>query len=291
MIVTRLIGGLGNQMFQYAVGRRLALKLGVELKLDISGFRQYKKRQYELKIFNILENIASDEEIRSFKKKGLPILNKVAQKIFGKTLNCSKLHYKEKKFNFDRAVLNFSDNTYLAGYWQSEKYFQDISQTIRKDFYFKYPPDSSNEKIIKHIDSTNSVSIHIRRGDYASCSSTKRMHGVCEMDYYNRALQEISRLIQNPHFFIFTNDPNWTQKKFTISYPFSIVDQNYPKRDYEDMRLMSYCKHHIIANSTFSWWAAWLNNKPGKIVYAPKRWFVDTHINASDLLPKDWKKI
>jgi hypothetical protein len=291
MIVTRLIGGLGNQMFQYAAGRRLALKLGAELKLDISGFRQYKNRQYELNIFNILENIASNEEIQSYKRKRLTILNKVGQKILGKAFNRFQIHYQEKNFHFDGAVLNLSHDTYLEGYWQSEKYFQDISQTIRKDFSLKYPPDYNNEKILKHIDSTNSVSLHIRRGDYESCSSTNKRHGTCEMDYYNRSAQEICALIQNPHFFIFTDDPNWTRKNLTISNPYSIVDQNYPNKNHEDMRLMSNCKHHIIANSTFSWWAAWLNNKPGKMVYAPISWFADAHINTRDLLPKDWIKI
>jgi len=271
MIITRLIGGLGNQMFQYAVGRRAAHKHKTELKLDISWFKNPEgaiKRDYLLNVFNIEEDFASKEEINKLKSKNRGLLT---------------LFYKK--------ILKINDNTYLEGYWQSEKYFKDIENIIRKEFTFKDKPDAANQKIISRIKNCDSVSIHIRRGDYIFDETTNKYHGVCGLDYYSNSVAMIVKKVKNPYFFIFSDDIKWVKQNLHLKFPCVYVDYNIGKKDYEDMRLMSNCQHNIIANSSFSWWGAWLNQYKNKIIIAPKKCFRDKSIDTTDLIPQPWIKI
>lgn len=271
MIITKLIGGLGNQMFQYGVGRRAALANNTELKLDITGYEKQEgitPRRYTLNIFSIQADIAYDEEINKLKGKNRGLLS---------------LFYKK--------ILKNNSNNYLEGYWQSEKYFKDIEKIIRKEFTFKHKPGVINQKMVDRIKNCNSVSIHIRRGDYIVDKKTNQVHGICDSDYYRRAIEYVTGKIKNPHFFIFSDDPAWAKQNFYPKFPCTYVSHNTGKKDYEDMRLMSLCKHNIIANSSFSWWGTWLNENKNKIVIAPKKWFCDKSIDTKDLIPKDWIKI
>lgn len=252
MIIVRLIGGIGNQMFQYALGRCLAQKNNTELKLDISDFYKYPDRKYMLDIFNIEAKIATQDEINELK---------------------SRNYVKEKNSYFDETILNLPDNIYLEGYWQSEKYFKDIEDIIRKEFSFKEQPDEKNQKVLDNINNTNSVCIHFRRGDYTSSLRTKLFHGFCSNNYYKNGMKIIQKNVTSPHFFIFSDEPEWVREHLKINYEFSVVDINPPEKGYEDLRLMLNCKHFIIANSTFSWWGAWLASNPRKNVIAPKKWF------------------
>lgn len=295
MIVTKLIGGLGNQMFQYAAGRRAAYVNKTELKLDTSWFKNPEgatKRDYLLNVLNIREAFATKEEVNKLKgeNQGLLVL------CYKEILKFAKPYYKQsyviqRFFHFDKNILKVNDNTYLQGHWVSESFFKDINNIIKREFTFKDKPDSANQKMINRIKSYDSVSVHIRRGDYVIDAKTNKRHGICDLGYYIKAVDLIAKRVKKPYFFIFSDDTNWTKHNLRLEFPCVYVDHNIGKKDYEDMRLMGLCKHNIIANSSFSWWGAWLNQNPNKIVIAPKKWFRDKSINTKDLIPQSWIKI
>lgn len=291
MIVVKLKGGLGNQMFQYAIGRHLAFKCNTILKLDKNFLLDKKHQQdvtyrfYQINIFNIIENIASDAEIKRFKNNLL--LARILKKI-----GFNKYYYLTQKSRlFDPNILIIKGNIYLDGYWQSDEYFKDIEDVIKQEFTFKNEPDDRNKKIIKSIQKTDSVSIHVRRGDYVSNPKTNQNHSTCSLYYYSKAVIEILKEVDRPHFFIFSDDMEWVKTNLKISYPTTYVDFNQGQSSYEDMRLMSNCKHNIIANSSFSWWSAWLNKNPNKIVIAPNKWFNNPSIDTKDLILENWLRI
>jgi hypothetical protein len=291
MVVVRIIGGLGNQMFQYAAGRRLAIKLCVELKLDISSYSEfYKLRSYDLGIFNIKENFATPKEVRQLTNISKNLFVRIFYRILRKQQKPSASYYKEKRFHFDPEVLQLSDGVYLDGYWQSEKYFTDIAKIIRQEFLVKIPQQAKDQELAELIGSCESVSLHIRRGDYVSDPRTSQMFVTCDLDYYYRCVDHISQAVQRPHFFIFSDDPQWAYNNLKLPFPTVLIGHNRTYKDYEDLRLMSLCKHNIIANSSFSWWGAWLNNYKEKIVIAPNRWFrID--MDESDLIPQNWLRL
>lgn len=292
MVIAKIIGGLGNQMFQYALGFALAKKNNTNLKLDISEFAKYKLHRYSLNNFNIHEEIATQSEIALLKDFTYPPIIKKIRKIIGLSiLKHNPCHIKEVEFNFNPQILELTDNIYLEGYWQSEKYFIDILDLIKQDFTVKTKLEGLNLLTYNKINSTNSISIHIRRGDYVTNQKTNQFHGTCSIDYYKMAANKISERIDNPVFFIFSDDPEWVKNNLNLEKPMEFVTHNNSEKNYEDLRLMSRCQHNIIANSTFSWWGAWLNTNPKKIVIAPDRWFTDPKMNTEDLLPKSWIKI
>lgn len=155
----------------------------------------------------------------------------------------------------------------------------------------KYKSDVTNEQVAQNILSVNAVSLHVRRGDYVSNLTINQFHGTCSLEYYNQAIAQIAKKVETPHFFVFSDDPEWVKSNLKIDYSITIVDHNNADKNYEDIRLMSLCKHHIIANSSFSWWGAWLCRNPNKIVIAPLKWFNDKSINTTDLIPDGWIKI
>lgn len=292
MIIVQLIGGLGNQMFQYAMARRSAILKETDLKFDISCFKYYEDRKYDLGCFNIAGDFASDKEI--YRLKG-PEDKKIPRKIF-KIINKIKPYHKrsyimERHYCFDPDILKISNNVYLEGYWQSEKYFKEIENIIRSEFKIKHRPDPANKELGSLISGSHSVSIHIRRGDYIADPDINKVHGTCSLEYYNAAIEKIAKIIKDPHFFIFSDDTVWAENNLKIDYPTTLIKGNSGNKDYEDMRLMSFCRHNIIANSSFSWWGAWLGENPDKIVIAPKKWFNDQSINTGDLLPRSWHRI
>jgi len=202
-------------------------------------------------------------------------------------------HHKiqQKDIHNIRQFLALPDHSYLEGYWGSEKYFKDIENIIRKEFTLKDKPDAINQKMISRIKNCDSVSIHIRRGDYIFDEKTNKYHGVCNLDYYLKAIALVAKKVKKPYFFIFSDDIRWAKQNLHLKFPCVYVNHNIGKKDYEDLRLMSNCCHNIIANSSFSWWGAWLNKNKDKIVIAPKKWFTDKSINTKDLIPKQWLKI
>ena len=199
-------------------------------------------------------------------------------------------YVKERSNLFDPNILKITDNAYLDGYWGSYKYFADIVDLLQKDFTVKAEMDQKNVEIARAISGTKSVSIHFRRGDYVTNPQTNAYHGTCSLDYYQRAVKDISKYVSDPHFFVFSDDPDWVQQNFSIPYPLSFVTINSPDEPHKDLRLMSLCRHHIIANSSFSWWSAWLCTNKDKKVYCPDKWF-NVPYDMRDAIPEFWKRI
>ena len=200
-------------------------------------------------------------------------------------------YIREKRFSFDEGILRLPDNVYIKGNWQSEKYFRDIESLIRRDFVIGVPPSDKSGKLARTIASVNSVSVHFRRGDYASDPKINAIHGVLDLAYYHRSFDLISKKVQNPHLFAFSDDPAWVAENVRTSLPLTLVASVTDGLVHEDLRLMSLCKHHIVANSSFSWWGAWLSPNPDKIVMAPKRWFNSPDFDTRDLLPENWVQV
>jgi hypothetical protein len=292
MIITHLTGGLGNQMFQYAIGRKLSCMHKVPLKLDISGFREYTLRTYRLSHFAIPADFASDFDIENVKFHNRTGLLRALDSLTSRfqPYNLRNV-YKEPFFPYDPNILKCKNHVYLEGYWQTEKYFKDIEETIRRDFTFVEEPDPRNQMLADQIRGSDSVSIHVRRGDYVTNPTTNAYHGTCSEDYYKNAIQIIKNRVNQPQFFIFSDDQTWVREHLDTGYPTVLVDFNGPDKDYEDLRLMSLCQHHIIANSSFSWWGAWLCQNTEKIVIAPRKWFNKPDINTQDLIPDTWIRV
>ncbi len=295
MIIVRLIGGLGNQMFQYAAGRRLAHTLKTDLKLDLSGYQTQNRltpRRYNLHVFNIMEKIAAQEEIAALiGSRFTSVILFTIEKFIKLKLAPRTYINRISETSFDPTILTLPDGVYWEGHWQSEKYFIDIVEIIREEFTFKNPPVDKNKELSKLISSLESVSLHVRRTDYVTNPKAHEMHGSCNIDYYRGCVNELIEKVKNPHFFIFSDDPGWASENLKLQYPMTIVNHNQEDQCHEDLRLMSQCKHHIIANSSFSWWAAWLNPRADKIVFAPGRWYIKpVYNNIEDILPATWLK-
>jgi len=295
MIIINISGGLGNQMFEYAAARRLSAIHNTELKLDLTGFKKQKHKFY-LDRFKTRLDFASKQEINSLVNISLlemhPKIPSMLQPIYEKFL---KIRYKsfiaEKYFHFDETFLNASNNAYLLGYWQSEKYFADIASIIRNEFKLRRALSKRSSEMLSGIINSQSISINVRRGDYVSDYSINKKHGVLDLSYYNRAISYLENKINKPHFYFFSDDMPWVKKNFRLDYPTTYMDFNYPEGIHEDLILTSSCRYNICANSTFSWWAAWLNNYREKIVIAPRRWFRDQSLITKDLLPQKWLRL
>jgi hypothetical protein len=287
MIIVRLIGGLGNQMFQYAVGRNLALKNNVPLKVDISDFETYKLHKYSLQYLRITEILATPKEVAAFKR----YRRKNGRRWFwyNRLFADPTKYVSERSADFDSSILQLQPPVYLDGYWQNEKYFKEIAGTIRDEFIVKEPPTEKNKETAEQIRNTNAVSLHVRRADYVTNANTHAWHGVCGPEYYAKAVSTIARSVTNPHFFVFSDDMPWAKQNIIpADCPVTYVDQNDAATNYEDLRLMSLCKHNIVANSSFSWWGAWLNGNPDKVVIAPQKWFQAEKMAAADIVPDSW---
>lgn len=294
MVITRLSGGLGNQLFQYAAGRRLALVRGAELKLDTSALVSSKyptPRHYELSAFSMKVAIASERELAGLPPSPRRTWSSLLSRRFCPAELLSLSYKKETHFHFDPAVLELTDGVYLDGYWQSERYFADVADVIRTDLTMANPADRQNQALLEQIGSGNAVSVHVRRGDYVTDTHTADYHGFCGLDYYRRAIQYIADVIANPVLFVFSDDLDWVRANLNTPYPTTIVGHNGPQRGVEDLRLMSACQHHILANSSFSWWGAWLDPRPDKIVVAPQRWFNKYDADTKDLCPESWVRL
>lgn len=289
MIISQVIGGLGNQMFQYAAGRALSLQRNQSLRLDTSDFIWYGLHQgFELqRVFVCPVKVATQAEVRSILTwQSLSRIKRIVVRPRMKAIR-RKTFVVEPHFHYWAGIKEVSGDAYLSGYWQSEKYFLDVAPVIKADFTFKSPLVGCNANIAARIAKVNSVSLHVRRGDYVSNPKTNVNHGVCSLDYYRSAIRHVAERVEYPEFFIFSDDIGWVKDNLKMDFPCQYVDHNHGEKSYNDMHLMSLCRHQIIANSSFSWWGAWLNSNPDKIVIAPKKWFAN-HSNTQDLVPKGW---
>ena len=292
MVVIQLTGGIGNQLFQYSTAKALSKFNNQDLYLDINSFRWDNLRNYALGNFKINAKIASPEIIENIKNGTISLADKLLFYFKNKEIPYFPIII-EQKFSFD---LNFSKfrntNVYLQGYWQSELYFKkfrdELIQEIRN---FDYFIGLSKDFLQQIISTQGAVSLHVRRGDYVANKETNEYHGTCSNDYYKNAIQIIESYVKTPHFFIFSDDKEYVKHLFSDSSSFTIVEGI--NQDFEELLLMSACEHHIIANSSFSWWGAWLNPNSEKKVIVPKVWFLNVEMQnqVGDLIPTNWIKI
>lgn len=296
MIISRLMGGHSNQLFQYAVGRSLALGHNTNLLLDVSWFEEAvdveSPRDYELGVYPL--------QARTTKLKGLHIIDP-KQPIGRKLKLASKLqpkktvtmHY-ENDMGYNRNIPDLPDNTMLVGFWQNERYFAHIRPQLLKELEPTNPLSKVNQSLIKEMQATESVWMHIRRGDYVTSKLTQDFHGLKDLEYYQKSLETLLKKLpanrqEQVAIFVCSNDIPWCKQNLKLGFPIKFVEN---KLGSDDMRVVKHCKHDILANSSFSWWGAWLNQNPDKIVIAPKQWFRDKKANDEiDIVPKEWIKL
>jgi Glycosyl transferase family 11 len=288
VIVTRLMGGLGNQMFQYALGRRLAYDRRVPLKLDLSWFRDSSKtgvdtsREYALDRWRIQASIATAEDLACFTGR---------QSLLGRLGLSFPPVVRERGPKFDERVLRVPSTVHLTGYWQSEKYFRPIREMLLREFTLAAAPCPHAVAILSQAREVPAVAVHVRRGDYANHPHTNEYHGLCSIEYYQEAARRIAEQVPGATFFFFSDDPDWVRDNLKLDWPMIQVTHDGGCAPHEDMWLMSQCSHHIVANSSFSWWGAWLCQREDKIVIAPSQWFRNPKIDTSDLIPEGWTRI
>lgn len=284
--IIKFNGGLGNQMFQYAFAKSLEEKTRIQSFFDMSFFSKKYSRPYELNIFelklNEIKDISTKLKIAAIWK----LRKQLKNKSFG-GLN----FYCEEHFEFDQNLFNTKPNTLIEGFFQSERYFENIKDKLCADFHFKKELQGKNLELAEKIDASNSISLHIRRGDYVKKKRYQNLYATCSTDYYKKGVEEICKSFPNPKLFIFSDDIEWVKENLNLPYESIYVNHNTGDDSWKDMQLMSLCKHNIIANSSFSWWGAWLNPNEQKIVIAPKKWFNDDKIIQTDVIPDQWIKI
>jgi hypothetical protein len=294
MVIIKLQGGLGNQMFQYATAKSLALHFKTELFIDTSfldrntiSFDGFTPRSYELYIFNLGDTIIEPQSLQKI----------IDPSIFFKLLTKFNLRkrlnfFYEKSFEFDPLIFKSTPPVLLSGFFQSEKYFKAIQDKLHSIFSFPTLTDTNCTSYLEEVRENLSVAVHVRRGDFLTSDKTNSFHGLCDLSYYEFAMQEMKRKIGHCKFFFFSDDHDWVIKNLIVDQSTILVNtKNLPA--WYDMYLMTQCKHNIIANSSYSWWGAWLNRSSNKVVIAPKKWFANSEMNAktNDLLPEEWIKL
>ncbi len=273
MITIKLIGGQGNQMFQYAYGRRISLIKGEKLKLDTSLLlcriprKNFTFRDYELGVFNIKAELTTLSKLAFYFNNSIFILQILKNRLLKLFFDDIIFNEIQDNDNLDKKIIKSKRNIYISGLFNKEQYLSEIEDALRQDFTFKDKLTGFNAEMAEKIQNTNSVSLHIRRGDLI-----KLGYAIDKTDYYKKAVDYINRKVGNPTFFIFSDDIEWVKTNLKIIDNYFLIDKNKGKNSYIDMHLMSLCKHNIIANSTFSWWGAWLNKNKDKIVTTPKEY-------------------
>jgi len=287
-VAVELRGGLGNQMFQYAAGLALARRAGCGLVLDATAFRRDRKRLYALDQWGI----------------DGPLIRERTRRRWFETLDCRRAPgswlrglglvgavYAEPHFHYDEQLWQQRPPVLLKGYWQSYRYLEGVEAELRAAFRPRASWPQQAQAIRARLEAPATVAIHIRRGDYVSDPAANAMHGVCEPDYFLRALDRLRANGCIGEVFVFTDDPDWAAQHFLPRVGGTLVSGDKLLDDAQELWLMSRAAHHIIANSSFSWWAAWLGCKDGQLVVAPKRWFADASRGTSDLLPTEWIRL
>jgi hypothetical protein len=301
-VVVHLMGGLGNQMFQYAFGRRLAIQNAAVLILDVSGYESkfhpdptVGRRVFGLSPFRIRGEIAGPGEIfgKSSLKRIPRKLLRLAQRIGDRRkpyyLRSEVVEPPEQRFRYDPRIAErtFEGTLFVRGFWQSETYFAPVAATVRRELEVREPLDGRNAELAVRIMRTESVAVHVRHGDNATAVAAQL--GVLAPGYYARAMELLERKVPNAEYFVFSDDPNWSRQFFNSAKPLAFVAYNGALAAHEDMRLMSLCRHHILANSTFGWWGAWLAGHAGQVVVAPRRYYQEMDFPNPDLYPSHWR--
>ena len=289
MIVVRLYGGLGNQLFQYSAARKLAIKLNCEVILDTSEFDKPRifgtKREFELMNFQIAGRLPTNIEEKKIRIQ--------LHKVFGKMPFVRPYSFLKEKslYKFDERFNRVNGRIYMDGYWQSYKYFENIRDVLINEFQPNFQISQIAKNFYSEMKDVNSVALHVRRGDYVSDIKTATYHGICGLEYFNAAIKIIKSKIDRPVFYIFSDDIEWASKYIKIESEKYFMNNHVMKfSPSQDLLLMASCKHQVIANSSFSWWSAWLNNNKSKFVIYPGDWLKNSRVDLSDLIPNDWHK-
>lgn len=295
MIISEIVGGLGNQLFEYAAARRLSLLLNQDLKLNLDFFETYHQPDiFRLDKFNTEFSVATPDEIKKLKRRaGKGLISKVYRKTLKKQLyKNSKYHFDPNWFyNNDRDKLSKMKDIYLSGYFADPYFFYEVEDILRKEFTLKNELNEANKKMQKQITDVNSVSLHIRRGDYVN----NPVFADIPLSYYELAISKIKEKVENPVFFIFSDDLKWAKDNMDLQADYEFAGINGGKTDYMELMLMASCKHNIIANSTFSYWGARLNPNEGKMVFAPKVWYkhpqAQARYSSRKIYQNGWQRI
>jgi hypothetical protein len=301
MIVVQLTGGLGNQLFQYAFARHLAQLNQSELLLDATQVTSRSdpahRRKFKLHHFRVEAPVVAWDpplemsfrtDVGTFYRSPVPRLSRW----LGKSRQLVQL--KEPHFQFSPESLDRRGDFYVTSYWQSHRYFDVIATQIRSELQLRDPLSGEHQSIKDQIMATmGSVAFIVRRGDFVNHPHHSKFHGSCSLEYYRQAVDIIKSRVADPHLFVFSDDVSWVRNNFEFEWPVTFMDQPYDhaEYDYVDMHFISCCRHHIIANSTFGWWGAWLGSSVNGLVIAPQRWFLDDSINTQDVVPAHWIRL
>lgn len=312
MIVAHISGGLGNQFFQYAMARQVAADLGVELRLDVFSYRSDRLRTYALDHFRTNARTASWADVfrlcpmmaigrlapRPFYERAWCGLNRLGIKPIcrsragesGLATSETKLFHRnvmaERQTTFDSEACRCPDERMIVGNWPNEKYFIRIRRELQHELEHKLAPSIRDHEILERMRDGESTAMHIRRGDKVGNPTFK----ATSAEYCRKAMLEVSRRLHKPQFYIFSDDPAWVASQIGLGSNITIIDHHAPGEVQEDFRLMSACKHQIIASSSLSWWAAWLNEHPNKVVVSPpaSHWVQRAGCDTSQILPSEW---
>jgi len=276
-----MTGGLGNQLFQYANARAVACRTHADLLLDVRDLLHDKgNTRCAIGHFNMSARLAEDSELPPARETWIRYM---VWRVFGK----NPILVRERGLAFNANIRSVRPGSYLHGYFQSERYFEDVADLLRDELRIITPPSRTNADLLARISVENALAIHIRRSDYLS-DGNRSVYAACSMGYYTAAITHMVARVGPPMIYVFSDDPDWARENLNFDYPTVISAGNPGERAYEDLRLMAACRNNIIANSTFSWWGAWLNPNPDKIVIAPEEWFVPAHPQNPDIIPAGW---
>jgi hypothetical protein len=291
MIVVRLKGGMGNQLFQYAFGKRVAAQLGTEVQFDLSSLLDRSKkdmvfRNYDLDIFHVAAPFLQSPDYLQFIYK---LKSSSVGRWQRRRAEKGRTYIRETQFHvLPELIASPKDNALYDGWWQSERYFEAIGEELRKDLQFKDDLLEESKTLSKQIQSTNAICLNVRRTDFLKTPDLNTTN----LDYFLKAAEYIAERIEQPHFFVFSDDMAWCEKNIQLPHPTVYVGHEHKGRKFGNyLRLMSQCDHFIIPNSSFAWWAIWLNGNRKKIVVAPKHWFANSVYDTSDLVLQDWVRM
>jgi hypothetical protein len=293
-VIVQILGGLGNQMFQYALGRAISWRTGAPLLLDTNVIKyapQGTQRSYGLDIFKLQAALASRADISRYHSHGAGLAGKIAHRLLGASGASEILH--QYKFEYQPRVLELKPPIYITGYWQSHRYFAGVEDTLRSDFEFRdqLPPTAAEHA--QAIAQPGAVCLHVRRGDYSRPEYS--FMGLCSIDYYRRAIARVREVVEQPVFFIFSDDLDWCRANFDwLGAEARFMAYEVPRGfrpEALDLQLMTRAEYFVTANSTFSWWAAWLAGERAKLVISPRQWFKHPQLSADDLVPKHWERL
>ncbi len=292
MIIIRLKGGMGNQMFQYAFARGMAKRLNTSFKtdcsllLDRSRGKDHIYRNYDLSLFKVQESFTLSLSIlRQIYRLKSSAIRKFTTKLVAK----GKEVEKEKHFHTDLDLLNEpKDNTLYDGWWQSARYFDNVKTELKQDFSFRTPSIKKSLPTYQKIKQSNSICLNVRRTDFL----TNPTLNATNLDYFLKAAKKMAEMVEKPHFFIFSDDMKWCEEHLIFDFPTEYVQHDLKGEKFGNyLQLMIACKHFIIPNSSFAWWAVWLNENDSKKVIAPQKWFNEGEYDTSGLVPKEWIRL